>query len=336
MKIGDIDLDREVLVVAEIGNNHEGSFETAAKMIDAAAATGVQAVKFQTFIPELYVSSDQSERLARLRGFALSFSQFAELAGLARKRGLLFLSTPFDLKSAEALSEFCPAIKISSGDNQFFPLLEKVASSKLPIILSTGLASSSDLEAAKSVIENVWSALGHRGELALLHCVSSYPTPPAEANLAAIPALKGAFGVTVGYSDHTLGIEAAVLSVSLGAQIVEKHFTLDKAFSDFRDHQLSTDPAEMTELVRRIRAASELLGDGRIGAGGSQESNRVAIRRSIAAAAELPVGTTLASQHLCWVRPGTHIPPGEEARVLGRQLKRPLRQGEIISLDDVN
>ena len=148
----DIDLDKDVLVVAEIGNNHEGNFETAAQLIAAAAGTGAQAVKFQTFIPEYYVSRDQSERLDRLHKFSLSFAQFAELAELARKRGPIFLSTPFDLESAEALCGFCPAIKISSGDNVFFPLLEKVAASKLPVVLSTGLATLSDVEAAKSAL----------------------------------------------------------------------------------------------------------------------------------------------------------------------------------------
>ncbi|HEX5425737.1 MAG TPA: N-acetylneuraminate synthase family protein [Candidatus Acidoferrales bacterium] len=334
MLIGPVDLNREVLVVAEIGNNHEGSFARAQEMIGRAAETGVQAVKFQTFVPEHYISRDQAERLARLRKFAFSFEQFARLADVARAYGVIFFSTPFDLASAEALSKFCPAIKISSGDNVFFPLIEKVATFRLPVIMSTGLAGVSDLEAASDTLKRAWRTIGHTGELALLHCVSTYPTPPVEANLAAIQMLRTRFDDTIGYSDHTLGIDAAVLSVALGARIIEKHFTLDKNLSDFRDHQLSADPTEMKELVRRVRLAQEMLGREFDGPS-SQAENRVLMRRSIAAAVDLPAGTSLQMRHLCWVRPGTHIPPGQEARVLGRVTRRTLRQGELISPDDI-
>jgi len=335
MKIGQIDLDRDVLIVAEIGNNHEGNFDLAVKLIESAAVTGAQAVKFQTFVPEHYVSFDQSERLARLRKFAFSFEQFAQLADIAKKRDVLFFSTPFDLASAEALSKFCSAIKISSGDNVFFPLIEKVATFKLPVIMSTGLANFSDLDTACDVLKKTWQAIGHAGNLALLHCVSSYPTPSNEAELGAISALRDRFKCTVGYSDHTLGVEAAVLSVALGARVIEKHFTLDKNFSDFRDHQLSADPDEMTNLVRRVRIAQGMMAGVSKDGPASQDANRVAMRRSVAAAVDLPAGSRLQMQHLCWVRPGTHLPPGQESRVLGRTTKRALRQGEIISTDDL-
>lgn len=336
MKIGQIDLDRDVLVVAEIGNNHEGDFALAAKMIELAVDAGARAVKFQTFVPEHYVSYDQAERLARLRKFAFSFEQFAQLADVAKKLGVLFFSTPFDLASAEALSRISPVIKISSGDNIFFPLIEKVASFKLPVIMSTGLANFSDLDAAYDTLKTTWSALDHAGDLALLHCVSSYPTPPSEAGLAAIGCLRDRFGCAVGYSDHTLGVEAAVLSVALGARIIEKHFTIDKDFSDFRDHQLSADPDELRELVQRVRLAQDMIQGTAADAPASQDANRVAMRRSIAAAIDIPADCSLQMHHLCWVRPGTHIPPGQESRVLGRTTKRPLRQGEIISVDDLD
>jgi len=335
MRIGSVDLTREVLVVAEIGNNHEGSYSLAEEMIGRAAESGAQAVKFQTFRPEHYVGRDDGARLARLRKFALSYEQFGELAKLARRIGIIFLSTPFDLASADALNELCPAIKISSGDNTFFPLIERVAGFNKPILLSSGLADIADVERATRRISTVWRKTDYPGEVVLLHCVSSYPTPANEANLGAIKSLADRFGGTVGYSDHTLGIEAAVLSVGLGARVIEKHFTLDKNYSDFRDHQLSADPAELAELVRRVKHASDLLGHGRKTAQPCEAANRVAFRRSIAASRDLLAGTVLSWDDLTWVRPGDGIAPGDEANVLGRTLRRPVMLGELFRTEDL-
>jgi N,N'-diacetyllegionaminate synthase len=335
MKIGPIDLRERVFVVAEIGNNHEGSYALAEDMIRLAADAGVDAVKFQTFVPEHYVSHDQMERRERLKKFSLSLEQFKSLATFANGRGVQFFSTPFDLGSADALATFCPAVKISSGDNNFFPLIERVASFRLPIILSTGLADLSDVDEARKRVMRVWSAQNHTGHLALLHCVSSYPTPPEAANLAAIRTLSDQFkDCTVGYSDHTLGIDAAVLSVGLGARLIEKHFTLRKDFSDFRDHQLSADPAEMADLVHQVRLAEKLLGDGRKQLAVVEEPIRDAIRRSIAASRHLQAGTTLGWDDLTWVRPGGGLSPGEEAEAIGRKLVHDVVPGQILRTDD--
>jgi N,N'-diacetyllegionaminate synthase len=336
MLIGPVDLDREVLVVAEIGNNHEGSFARAEEMIACAAETGARAVKFQTFVPEHYVSREETARLERLRQFAFTFEQFEKLARFAESKGLIFLSTPFDLASARFLNTLCPAIKISSGDNNFVPLLELVATFNKPVLLSTGLADLSDVEKAHATITKIWNLRSHRSEVVLLHCVSSYPTPIDEANLGAIRTLRERFGGAVGYSDHTLGIDAAVLSVALGARIVEKHFTLDKNLSDFRDHQLSADPAELKELVMRVSVANKLIGDGKKRARPSEEQSRIDMRRSIAAGVDLAAGTVLRLEHLTWVRPGRGIAPGDENLLLGRVLKRALRQGELLSAQDVS
>jgi N-acetylneuraminate synthase/N,N'-diacetyllegionaminate synthase len=335
MLVNNIDLMQQVLVVAEIGNNHEGSFILAEELIGRAAEAGVQAVKFQTFLPEHYVWRRDAARLARLHKFALSPEQFERLAKTADRLGLLFFSTPFDLGSAEALNRFCPIFKIASGDNNFLPLIERIASFRKPILLSTGLAALSDLERAHGTIKRIWEEGGYHGEVVLLHCVASYPAPAEEANLLAIRSLAEQFGCIVGYSDHTLGIDAAVLSVALGARVIEKHFTLDKNYSEFRDHQLSADPLEMAELVRRVKEAATFLGDGRKKLQASEEVNRVALRRSIAASCDLPAGTTLRLEHLTWVRPGSGIPPGREATVLGRTLQRTLLKGDILQLEDL-
>jgi sialic acid synthase SpsE len=335
VKIGSVDLRERVFIVAEIGNNHEGDFALAEDMIDLAADAGVDAVKFQTFVPEHYVSSDQTDRLQRLRKFALTLEQYESLATFANARGVQFFSTPFDLASADALAAFCPAIKISSGDNNFFPLIERVASFRLPVILSTGLADLSDVEEARKRILRVWSSQSRTGDLVLLHCVSSYPTPPEAANLAAIRTLSSQFrDCTVGYSDHTLGIEAAMVSVGLGARLIEKHFTIRKDFSDFRDHQLSADPAEMAELVRQVRLAEKLLGDGKKQLAQVEEPIKDAIRRSIAASHHLKAGAVLGWADLTWVRPGGGLAPGDEARAIGRTLMRDVAQGQIFRTGD--
>jgi sialic acid synthase SpsE len=335
MKIGHADLNERVFIVAEIGNNHEGSFDLAEELISRAAATGADAVKFQTFIPEHYVSRDQSERLQRLRKFAFSIDQFSKLSKTANRQGLQFFSTPFDLASADALALFCPAIKISSGDNNFFPLIERVASFKKPIIMSTGLANFADLDQARERILQIWSKLDYSGELALLHCVSSYPTPPEAANLAAIPAMVSQFkGCTIGYSDHTLGVDAAVLSVGLGARLIEKHFTIRKDFSEFRDHQLSADPLEMAELVRKVRLAEEFLGTGDKKNTAIEEPNRLGMRRSIAAARKVEAGSNLTQDDLTWVRPGGGFAPGEEALLVGRTLAHDVLLGQVFQQSD--
>jgi N,N'-diacetyllegionaminate synthase len=335
MLIDGIDLSKKIMIVAEIGNNHEGSFDTAVEMIKQAAECRVDAVKFQTFIPEFYVDASQTERLARLRSFRLSQDQFSQLADAARKHGLIFFSTPFDIESAEFLNEICPVIKISSGDNKFYPLLAKVASFEKPIIMSTGLARLDAISRARQTIMDVWTQRGHRGSLALLHCVSSYPTPLERAQLGLIRTLQEAFPDTIGYSDHTLGPDAAVLSIGLGARIIEKHFTLDKKFSDFRDHQLSADPIEMGQLVHKIRRAEAMIGVQLERKAEVESDGEIAMRRSIAARRELLAGARIQASDLCWVRPGTGIAPGEERRVVGRTLTRAMRIGEIIQAEDL-
>lgn len=336
MKIGSFATDEKVFVVAEIGNNHEGDFTLAQEMIDLAAEAGADAVKFQTFVPELYVSSEDAARLERLRRFRLTTEQFEGLAKHASAAGLLFFSTPFDLESARFLNTIQSVFKISSGDNTFFPLIETVAQFGKPIILSTGLADMDLLERVTRDIRAISRRNGIDADLALLHCVSSYPVPPAQANLGAIRALIERFpDCTIGYSDHTLGIEAATYAVAAGARIVEKHFTHNKRHSDFRDHQLSADPTDMRRLVEAIRSVTAMMGVGEKVPQACERELAVAVRRSIAAATDMAAGAVISRSNIVWVRPGTGIAPGEEAQVLGRRLRRALKSGELIQQADL-
>ncbi|MBN1107050.1 MAG: N-acetylneuraminate synthase family protein [Deltaproteobacteria bacterium] len=334
MKIGPVDLDREVLVVAEIGNNHEGNVDLAEKMIGLAAEAGAGAVKFQAIVPERLVSIEQTERIEQLRRFQLKEGDLKRLAERAHAEGIVFLCTPFDIETAQFLSPLVPAFKIASGDFTFYPLLETVADTGKPILLSVGGTTLEEVKRTREFIRARWKGRGIGGDLALLHCVVSYPTPTEEANLRAIETLKG-LGDVVGYSDHTMGVEAAVLSVALGARIVEKHFTIRKDYSDFRDHRLSADPDELKQMVKRIRDAQLMLGDGERSVGKSERGNIEAVRRSIAASRELSAGTRIERTHLCWVRPAGGIAPGREPEILGRVLRRSIRAGEFIVHEDL-
>ncbi len=335
MIVGDFDTDARVLIVAEIGNNHEGSCALAEDMIGQAAAAGVDAVKLQTFRTEDYVSRRDDARFERLKSFELSHEEFTRLAAVARQEGVIFLSTPFDLESVGFLDALVPAFKIASGDNTFYPLLDVVTRTGKPIMLSTGLADTIRIRQAKAVIETAWAECGVDPGLALLHCVSSYPVPPAQANLAAIGNLRAEFDCTIGYSDHTLGIEACRVAASLGARIIEKHFTLDKNHSDFRDHQLSADPAEMGDLVQAIRQVEVLLGSGEKRPQECEQSAERAMRRSIAAARDLACGAVVTYEDITWVRPGGGLPPGNEHVILGRKLAKSVRGGDRITLESV-
>ena len=334
MKIVDVDLDERVFVIAEIGNNHEGDFGMARELIAGAAEAGVDAVKFQTCVPEHFVGPQDAARLERLRRFQLSRDQYVALAEHAKKLSVVFFSTPLDLESARFLNTLQPLFKIASGDNTFHPLIEAVAGFSKPLIISTGLADIELLERLRADVQRVWG--GSSPGLAFLHCVTSYPVPAEQANLGAIATLKQRFmDCAIGYSDHTLGTAAASYAVAAGAQIIEKHFTLDKQYSDFRDHYLSADPPEMTRLVKEIRTLKTMMGTGRKVPQPCERDFMVAIRRSVAAARDLPLGTKLSAADFAWVRPGTGIAPGDERRLIGSTTRRDLRQGEIIQDVDV-
>ena len=331
MKIGNIDLSKEVLIVAEIGNNHEGSLSLAKQHIDRASYAGVHAVKFQTFKTKCFTNVRDRSRFVRLKSFELTYDEFEKLSDYAKEKKLLFLSTPLDLESAAFLSRIVPAFKIASGDNTFYPLIEKIAAYSKPIILSAGLATVNELSRSIKLIRSIWKKHKITGELAILHCVSSYPVPPNQANLGAIAHLQKKFNCTVGYSDHTTGIEACVLAVALGARIIEKHFTIDKNYSDFRDHKLSADPMEMKELVGRIQNTLTLLGDGKKKVEFCEIPLIKQVRRSLVAKKDLSAGKKVVFDDIMWTRPSGGLAPGQEKFILGKTLSKAISKGEPIT-----
>lgn len=335
MRIGEFDLEKKVLIVAEIGNNHEGNFNLAEDLVRKAAECGVDAVKFQTFRTERLVAPSDGRRFQQLKSFELSYAQFMELSRLAHSLGLLFISTPLDLKSAEFLEGLVDAYKIASGDNNFYPLIAQVVKTGKPVMISSGASDYAQVDRTVAFVKDQWGGQPTECPLAILHCVSSYPVPLDEANLGAIGFLSRKLDVPVGYSDHTLGLDASLAAVAVGARIIEKHFTLDKNFSQFRDHQLSADPVEMQELVSRVRAVTSMLGSGEKVLQPCEEASAHIIRRSIAAASDLPRGHRLEWSDLMWVRPGDGLAPGEERLLIGRELKRDVRLGEKLLVTDI-
>ena len=335
MKIGNFDTDQKVLIIAEIGNNHEGNFSLAEKMIGLAADAGVGAVKFQTIVPHKLVSSTETERIQQLKKFQLTNDEYRKLADIANEKKLLFLSTPFDIESVKFLNDIVPAFKVSSGDNNFFPLLRTICSTGKPIIMSSGLCGFEEIVTSVKYVKSCWKEFNISSELAVLHCVSNYPVQPECANLLSIKCLKDNLNCTIGYSDHTLGIEAAQFAVTLGAKIIEKHFTINKKLSDFRDHQLSADPEEMYLLVQKVEEVQKFLGNYDIKKSAKDQEMISAVRRSIAANKDLNAGEILEFEDLTWLRPGTGLIVGNEKLLIGKKLKHRIKAGEFITLIDV-
>tara|TARA_B000000475_G_scaffold105325_2_gene85518 strand:+ start:20649 stop:21659 length:1011 start_codon:yes stop_codon:yes gene_type:complete len=330
MKINSTDLNDKTFIIAEIGNNHEGSYSLAEEMIGLAAEAGVDAVKFQTFKTELYINSKNKERFEKIKSFELSFNEFEKLSFYAKKIGLSFISTPFDIESASFLSDFVDALKISSGDNNFFPLIKAVSKIGKPLIVSTGLADIDLIKKTKKLVERTWSENNIKQDLALLHCVTAYPVDASHANLNAIKTMQNIFDCTIGYSDHTLGKSASIAAVCLGAKIIEKHFTIDKNHSDFRDHQLSSDPKEMRELVESIRKLEIYFGDGQKKQQPPEIKILSEVRRSIVAKKDLTEGDIVKKEDINWVRPSGGMQPGEEYKILGKTVVSKISKGENI------
>lgn len=333
MKIGDFNTEDKVLIIAEIGNNHEGDFKIACEMIEAAADAGADAVKFQTITPSRLVSAIDHSRVVQLTNFSFSPEQFKELKNLSDRKNLIFLSTPFDLQAIEWLNHLVPAYKIASGDNDFWPLLEKVAQTGKPVLISLGLGKINEAQKLQSFITEIWvkRKLSYPG-LGFLHCVVSYPTPDEEAFLCNIHSIK-IEGITPGYSDHTLGTKAAELAVACGARIIEKHFTLDKSHSEFRDHKLSADPDEMRGLVNAISKVEQLLGRNQPTLQKCEAENETKVRRSISACRNIAVGEIISLEDICWVRPRHGLEPGREHLLLGKKLTTPIQEGESFTLN---
>src|SRR5688572_3013233 len=325
-------------IIAEAGVNHNGSLELAHRLVDQAADAGADAVKFQTFDPELLVARKtpmaeyqrvntgrQQSQLEMLRQLALSRPAFQELARHATDRGIVFLSTAFDLGSADFLEDLgMAAYKVSSGDITNNDLLAHMARKGKPLLISTGMSTLSEVGDALAV-----ARASGGSEVALFHCVTNYPALPGECNLRAMETMRQAFGVPVGWSDHTMGFHISLAAVASGAEILEKHFTLDCALPG-PDHRASLEPRDFTALVNDVRAVEAASGDGVKIPVTSEAVNAALVRRSLHVATDLTVDHMLTEADLLALRPGTGIPPSARDHVIGRLLRVSLKAGELL------
>lgn len=330
-------MKKRVFIIAEAGVNHNGDLRKALKMVDAAKTAGADAVKFQMFRAEDLVTKNapkakyqkgttrggsQYDMLKRLE---LEEADFKRLFNYCRKKKIEFMATPFDTESAGFLNKLgMKRFKISSGDLTNIPLLEVIAKFGKPVILSTGMAD------IKGVSEAV-AAIKRKGnkKITLLHCTSNYPTKMKDVNLKAMLELKRTFGFPAGYSDHTMGIEVSVAAAGMGAEVVEKHFTLDRKMKG-PDHRASLEPKELKELVNDVRNVTLALGDGRKVPSMSEMDTKKVARKSIVAAVDIIKGSKLESSMLDVKRPGTGIEPKYLKKLLGMFAKSDIKNETVI------
>lgn len=309
---------KKTFIIAEIGNNHEGSFNVACKLIKEAKKAGVDAVKFQTFETKNYVNKNDFERFKRLKKFQLTKEEFYKLSLLAKNNNLKFISTPFDINSAIFLNKIIDYFKISSGDNNYYQLIEKVLKFKKNTIISTGLL---NFKGTINLYKFIKKLKFDNSKIAFLHCVSSYPAEDKEANLLSISLLKKNFPFTIGYSDHTLGIHAAIAATVIGAKIIEKHFTLDNNYSKFRDHQLSLNPVNMKHLVDSIRSIEYMMGKEQKIIQPSEKKNLFSMRRSLYLSKNINKNSKIKVKDVSIVRPFVSLEPFDLNKVVGKTTK---------------
>ena len=328
------------LIIAEAGVNHNGDLARAKQLIDAAAAAGADWVKFQTFCAERLVTLGAKKADYQAENTAAEESQFTmlhrleltrvmheELIAHCQLRGIQFFSTAFDTQSVDLLVDLgLEAFKIPSGEITNLPYLRHIGRYGKPVILSTGMSTLGDIEAALDALEHAGTP---RSGITVLHCNTEYPTPMADVNLRAMRAIHDAFGVAVGYSDHTLGIEVPIAAVALGATVVEKHFTMDRRLPG-PDHKASLEPDELKAMVRAIRNVEIAMGDGIKRPSPSELKNRPIGRKSIVAARPIASGEAFSAENLTTKRPGTGISPMRWDELLGKKALRRYERDDAI------
>lgn len=332
----------KVIIIAEAGVNHNGNYELAKQLVVAAKEAGADYVKFQTARPELVISryapkaeyqlgttKKEESQLDMCRAIHLPLTDYKPLKAYCDEVGIAFLSTPFDLVSIDVLEELdMDCYKMPSGEITNLPYLRKIARLGRPVILSTGMCGLADIEQALLVLE----AEGmKREQITLLHCNTEYPTTYGDVNLKAMQTMATCFGVNVGYSDHTCGIEVSLAAVALGATVIEKHFTLDKNLPG-PDHKASLEPQELKQMVDSIRHIEAALGSPLKQVSPSEAKNMVVARKSLIAACDIRKGELFTEENMTVKRPGNGISPMRWEEVIGKQAPRDFKEDELIEL----
>ncbi len=329
-----------IFIIAEAGDNHNGNLENALKLVDKAAEAGADCVKFQTFVTEEVISRHaemaeyqkqntgiEESQFDMVKKLELSFEDFRQIQAYCRTKGILFLSTPFDLPSIAFLNDIgVPFFKIPSGEITNYPYLAAIGRTHKDVVLSTGMCTVEEIREAIAVLEE-----NGAGRMTLLHCNTEYPTPYEDVNLNAMKTMRAVFGKEVGYSDHTLGIEVPVAAAALGAVIIEKHFTLDKDMEG-PDHKASLEPEELAAMIKAVRNIETALGSSEKKPSPSELKNLAAARKSIVARRNIRQGELLTEENLAVKRPGTGISPMRYPDVLGTRAVRDFKADQFIEL----
>lgn len=331
-------MDKKIFIIAEAGVNHNGQLDLALQLVDKAVEAGADCVKFQTFITENEISKnaqkaeyqkdttgEEENEFEMVKKLELTFEQFREIADYCKRKGILFLSTPFDLESIDFLDRmdiFC--WKVPSGEITNLPYLIKIAKTNRDVIMSTGMCDLEEIRTAMEVLRKYGS-----GNITLLHCNTEYPTPFEDVNLNAMITLQREFGVTVGYSDHTTGIEVPIAAAAMGAKVIEKHFTLNRNMEG-PDHKASLEPQELAQMVCAIRNIEQALGDGEKKPSPSERKNITVARKSIVAKRKISKGEVFTEENLCVKRPGDGINPMRWFEILGTVADRCYEEDEQI------
>jgi N,N'-diacetyllegionaminate synthase len=346
IKIGDrvIGEGYPCFIIAEAGVNHNGDIKLAKKLIDAAKSAGADAVKFQTFRAEEIVTRTAEKaayqkkttgacesQYAMLKKLELGPEDFRKLSDYSCKKNIIFLSTPFDEGSVDIIDNLdVPAFKIPSGEITNFPLLRYIARKNKPVILSTGMSVLKEIKEAVTILQKEGT-----GEIALLHCISSYPAPAKDINLRFMGILKRTFSLPVGLSDHSVGIYVPLAAVAMGACIIEKHFTLDRGLPG-PDHQASLEPGELKEMIAAIRIVEKALGNGIRRLTKDEETIKKAARRSLVARVDIPAGAVIKKDMLAIRRPGTGLEPIFMDSIVGEVTVKKIARGEVITRDKIS
>ena len=329
-----------VFIIAEAGVNHNGSIELARKLIDVAAASGADAVKFQTFLAENLVlknaqkaeyqkqTTNQSEsQFNMLKKLELDFNAHKELINYCKKKGIIFLSSPFDHESIELLNGLgLQVFKIPSGEITNLNYLRRIGLLRKEVILSTGMSTLKEIEDALIILTGAGTS---KENITILHANTMYPTPMEDVNLRAMQTIQDKFGVAVGYSDHTLGIEVDIAAVAMGATVIEKHFTLDKTM-DGPDHKSSISPEELKVMVRSIRNIEKALGSSIKKPSKSEEPNITMVRKSIVASKPIKKGELFNETNITVKRPGTGLSPMKWDSILGKVAERDYQIDDLL------
>lgn len=330
------------IIIAEAGVNHNGNYEMALRMVDEAKRAGADYVKFQTAKPELVISTfapkaeyqkettgDGESQLEMCKAIHLPLTDYKPLKDYCDKVGIGFMSTPFDLVSIDVLEPLnMDYYKIPSGEITNLPYLRKIAAKGRLVIMSTGMSELPEIEAAMKVLEDGGLK---REQIILLHCNTQYPTPMVDVNLRAMLDIRDSLRVRVGYSDHTQGIEVPIAAVAMGAEVIEKHFTLDKTLPG-PDHKASLEPQELKAMVDAIRNIEQALGDGHKHVSDSERPNIIVARKSIVAARDIKKGEILTEDNITVKRPGDGVSPMLWDEVIGTAAKRDFAYDELIEL----